>query len=397
MRWTAEFLVGLFILIAVTLFAYFTIRIGRITWRAPARWEVRFDDVSGLREGDPVLVLGAGVGRVARLNLQTDHVLVTLELTQPVELFEDYEISIRAPSVLASFHVYIKPGTPSRPEVPDYAALRGQTPLGLFGDVKRGFEEFAHEEGALGKLLLGAKGYERLTSILARADQITADFQKGEAVLGDLLLGKQAHADLAKTLENAKGLSADLSGKTGALGRLLLSDAARADIDKILANATGVIQRAQEDGGLGHLLLGKDPLERLSATLDNVRSLAAKLDKDDGHLGRMLLGEKPHGDLTATLKDARDVVQKVSQGNGTIARLINDAALYNDLQRTSDTFAKIAADISDGKGTIGKLVTDSGLHDAAMKLLKQISSAIEDAREQAPISAFTGALLGGFR
>ena len=98
-----------------------------------------------------------------------------------------------------------------------------------------------------------------------------------------------------------------------------------------------------------------------------------------------------------TSKDAREVVQKVNQGDGTIARLINDAAMYNDLKKTMDTFAKVAADISEGKGTIGKLVADSGLHDTAMKVLKQISSAIEDAREQAPISAFSGALLGGFR
>jgi len=431
MRWTAEFIVGLFVLIALALFAYFTISIGRFTFRPPEIWTVRFDDVSGLKDGDPVLALGARVGRVSHFEFQTDHVDVTLELTDHVDLFEDYDISVRAPSVLANFHVYIKPGTAAKPKVTDLAHLRGQSPIGLFGDVKRAIDDLTREEGGLGRLLLGAKGYERLTSIIERADKIAAEFQKGDGHLGDLLLGKQAHADLTKTLENAKGLSADLSGKTGALGRLLLSDAARADIDKILANAQSVTQRAQEDGGLGHLILGKDPFERLNAALDNAKSLSAKLDRNDGHLGRMLLGEKPHGDLAATLdnaknvaadlkandgalgrllvgresydrvagtlKDAREVVQKVNQGDGTIARLINDAAMYNDLKKTMDTFAKVAADISEGKGTIGKLVADSGLHDTAMKVLKQISSAIEDAREQAPISAFSGALLGGFR
>jgi fructose-bisphosphate aldolase class 1 len=62
-----------------------------------------------------------------------------------------------------------------------------------------------------------------------------------------------------------------------------------------------------------------------------------------------------------------------------------------------DTLGKVADDIAAGKGTVGKLLTDSGLHDTALKVLKQISQAIEDAREQAPVSAFTGALFGGFR
>ena len=100
MRWSAQFVVGLFVLAALVLFSIFTIRIGKFSWEKPEHWTVRFDDVSGLKEGDPVLALGARVGKVDRFEFSVDHVVAHLEIYQRLDLYEDYELSIRAPTIL---------------------------------------------------------------------------------------------------------------------------------------------------------------------------------------------------------------------------------------------------------------------------------------------------------
>ena len=156
MRWTSELIVGFLVLVALALFAYFTVNIGDIRWtRRTQHWQVRFTDVSGLKEGDPVLVLGAKVGKVTRFDLQADHVVAHLELFQPVALHADYAISIRAPSILASMHVFVAPGSPDQPRHTDVADLRGRPAGGLFGDaLGKLVDQLKAREGGLGRLLV---------------------------------------------------------------------------------------------------------------------------------------------------------------------------------------------------------------------------------------------------
>jgi phospholipid/cholesterol/gamma-HCH transport system substrate-binding protein len=49
--------------------------------------------------------------------------------------------------------------------------------------------------------------------------------------------------------------------------------------------------------------------------------------------------------------------------------------------------------INSGQGTLGKLINDRGLHSEADKLVKDLREAIEDTREQAPITSFIRAAL----
>ena len=49
------------------------------------------------------------------------------------------------------------------------------------------------------------------------------------------------------------------------------------------------------------------------------------------------------------------------------------------------------------EGTIAKLVNDPALYDEARKLFRSLGEAVEDAREQAPISAFSSVVFGAFQ
>ena len=134
MRWTSEFLVGLFALVALALFTFFTIRLGQFAWRDTQCWTVRFPDVSGLKDGDPVLALGARIGKVRDLEFKGDHILAVLDIHKPIDLHDDYKIDIRSPSILASHHIFIQPGTPDKPVLTDCLELKGHPAGGLLGD-----------------------------------------------------------------------------------------------------------------------------------------------------------------------------------------------------------------------------------------------------------------------
>lgn len=57
---------------------------------------------------------------------------------------------------------------------------------------------------------------------------------------------------------------------------------------------------------------------------------------------------------------------------------------------------QITDKINNGQGTLGKLITEDSIHSDAGKLVKDLREAIEDSREQAPVTSFIRAALLAF-
>lgn len=57
---------------------------------------------------------------------------------------------------------------------------------------------------------------------------------------------------------------------------------------------------------------------------------------------------------------------------------------------------EITQKINTGQGTLGKLLNDNRAHDSADNLIKELRDAIEDTREQAPVTSFLRAALMAF-
>lgn len=94
--------------LAVLAFFWFS---GRIEDRSQRDVEVRFADVTGLRVGDPVEVLGLPRGRVAALELDGDRVACRVRLDRRVLLSENAAFAIRSVSYLGSDrYLMVTPG-----------------------------------------------------------------------------------------------------------------------------------------------------------------------------------------------------------------------------------------------------------------------------------------------
>ncbi|MGQ9464401.1 MAG: MlaD family protein [bacterium] len=113
-------LVGIYILGGVILFVIFYILLsGRISLHPTREIKVYFDDVTGLRTGDPVIIYGLEKGRVKSLQLENNRVLVILAIDHGMQLFDDSKITIRLVNYLGSDrYIKILPGTSG--VIPEY-------------------------------------------------------------------------------------------------------------------------------------------------------------------------------------------------------------------------------------------------------------------------------------
>ena len=68
----------------------------------------------------------------------------------------------------------------------------------------------------------------------------------------------------------------------------------------------------------------------------------------------------------------------------------------DNIHQTLKNIREITDKINSGEGTIGKLINEDTVHSKATNLLKDMDEAIEDSREQAPITSFLKAAMTVF-
>ena len=119
-----EVTVGAFMFMILLALGFFTIVLSRQNiFTTTYRFDVVFENVKGLREGDNVFVRGVSIGKIKTLQIKPDGVHVSVNLEQPVELHEDYAIEILPSSVLGGRYLNIYEGSHSTPVIPKGAVL----------------------------------------------------------------------------------------------------------------------------------------------------------------------------------------------------------------------------------------------------------------------------------
>ena len=74
--------------------------------------------------------------------------------------------------------------------------------------------------------------------------------------------------------------------------------------------------------------------------------------------------------------------------------LFGDLEVHAQLKQISANVASITEKIDTGKGALGILIGDEEMGIRLRRILNQVSRALEDAREAAPISNFVQVFLG---
>ncbi|MGC1256316.1 MAG: MlaD family protein, partial [Candidatus Acidiferrales bacterium] len=73
-----------------------------------------FEDISGLKIGDPVEIAGVPVGKVTAISLRDDHADVSMHLNKGVEIDSDAIAAIKTNGIIGDKYVSIAPGAGDR-------------------------------------------------------------------------------------------------------------------------------------------------------------------------------------------------------------------------------------------------------------------------------------------
>ena len=219
-----QLLLGIFFIVALSILAFYTLFLTDIhVFSKPVLMTVYFEDANNLREGDPVQLLGARIGRVKTVtpvpaSERKKRIRVVLSLDEEVELVEDASISIRETSLLGGRHVAIDTGTFGGPrlEPNEDGAYFGQVyknPIASFGDIGEQLSVVLSENRA------------SIKSFLANLDATMADVRAGKGLFGRLMTNEELAtdasavvADARKFMANASDASEQLKSGKGVLG-----------------------------------------------------------------------------------------------------------------------------------------------------------------------------------
>jgi len=359
--------IGLFFFLSLALLAVMTVSIQEFTFRDKSLASIVFSRVRGLEVGDPVLVLGAEIGKVHSITVRPREgrqrrVLVAVATTEPIVLFDDYRILLRENSLIGGQRIDVDPGAEGEPFVADpERVLQGMSSTTAF----EGIEELIRENR------------DSVHRIVENLETLTDRMRAGEGLVGSLFADRQLQDDVLgiihdvqATATDLREIVADVKAGEGTLGRFLRDETIFEDARETLA---AVREAGESVGRVGELL-----------------------ETGDGSLAKFLREPTIHDQVVDILEDARTLTADLTEGRGTLGRLWQDETLYDRVTAVMDDLEAITGKVRAGEGTLGKLVNDDALHEDLTAAIRGMRGSLEDAREAAPIATFAGLLFAAF-
>lgn len=282
---TTEIVVGAFMFVILVVLLTLTLVISQNRFFERAYFlEVHFENIGGLRNGEPVFMRGVQIGNVNEINVPKNGrgVDLKLRLTRPVELHVDYRFIIEPSSMLGGMRLLVDEGSESQPLLPEegYASLKGQPVSNLLDEATQTIH-LIREALVDGGVLEDIQGFTRnLRAISEKVDQ-------GEGTVARLINDPTLHDQLLSLTDNFNEVSADakqvfarIEKGEGTVGKLLSSDAQLyEDLRETVSALRDFTKRLNEEQGTLTLLMTEDVLYRkvvslvdeARATLDDFR------------------------------------------------------------------------------------------------------------------------------
>jgi phospholipid/cholesterol/gamma-HCH transport system substrate-binding protein len=308
-------------------------------------YEVRFDSVAGLAEGNPVKISGVTVGVVKDIVLPRDPKMRDVDISLMVDrkfaerIRRDSRARLKKLGLLAGdSYIDITPGSPKFDALEPGSIIPAQRQTNVDQLISSG-EDLVDNFVQI--------SYS-LKNILSRVD-------RGEGLLGELTTAPETKQRLTDTvlttLNKTNSLLSHVESGKGLVGKLVYDDAYAEQLTASLQATAGSLQSLVSDvqggfkAGNGMLpALLNDPegkkkvfalVDNLDKTSQNLATFSATLQTGQGILPR-LLNDKPYGDqalneFTGLLTQLNQTVGKLNQGEGTAGKLISDPSVYESV------------------------------------------------------------------
>ena len=263
--------------------AVFTVGLFWLTGRSikstGVKAQVVFANVSGLKQGDPVMVSGVKKGRVQSVKLErVGKVDVVLELASDVKPHIDASASVGSTDFFGARFVDFSPGDDQKPYLQDGHQIIGTTPPALM-DVATGVATRANE------LIGNASG----------------------------IVNQQLAEDIHNTLvATQRGLNVLTEAGSGPMIRQ--ATATLSSVERVMAHIDTILGNGKRIDSLGSNIT--DLTNQLSQATASLNGLLAKVNKGEGTLGRLASDSTLYNDLHKTLNALTDLLTDLKERPG---------------------------------------------------------------------------------
>ena len=349
--------------------------------------EVYFPEAGSADVGTNVMVLGKKVGKVGAIDVvyeRSEHpVRMLLLLREAIPLTSAMKIEVRDAGVLGGKQIYIDPGRGA--PLPPNTELRGRAEKGAFDRIG----DIADGQGELG---------ESLNKTLASIRKFFDHMNDKESTVGQLTQSRVLHDEILVTIQRLDKIFEAIQGGRSPLGRLAMDTAMGERLQFLIDNLAQASETlTRKDGTLGMLLNDTEAAADLRATLDDIAALTAGARAGDGTIGKLFRDTKMADQLASALASLDLLLQKANDPNaGVVGALTSDPATAEHLRVALANIRDVTDSLRKSEGALGVLINDKDVGIRLRRIFTQVSRALEDAREAAPISNFVQVLLGTF-
>jgi phospholipid/cholesterol/gamma-HCH transport system substrate-binding protein len=169
----------------------------------------------------------------------------------------------------------------------------------MVDDVKKG-------RGSLGKLLVDQAAYNRLNSVLGRADDLIAGIQAGQGTLGQLVTNDRLYTKVDSVTVRLDDVLAAVQQQKGSLGKFVYDPSVHDEVRQFLANGNGMIADVRNGKGtLGKLATDDSLFVKYREIGDNLASATAKLNSNEGTVGKLFSDPQFYDNMTGLAGDMR--------------------------------------------------------------------------------------------
>jgi len=113
-KYSKETVVGIFVVIGLICIGYMAVNLGNVGFIGENTYSLfaKFNTVTGLREGNPVNMLGLEIGRVQKFTMDQENQVVVVEfkINKGVEIFDDAIASVKTEGLIGDKFVSIDAG-----------------------------------------------------------------------------------------------------------------------------------------------------------------------------------------------------------------------------------------------------------------------------------------------
>jgi phospholipid/cholesterol/gamma-HCH transport system substrate-binding protein len=415
----AEVIVGLVFVAGVSLLGLYTIVITKVTLGATKNYKVYFSEVYGLKEGDPVRVEGFEVGEVQSLRpLPEGGIMAVLRVSEDVQIYRaGSEVRVTPFSPLGGRVVEIERGKAASK---DTYSWFGKAAGALAQDQADTIQGVA--EGELLQTLnqLVEQNRDSVRRIVQNLETVSDQLTKTDNILGYLINSTEGQ-------ERIQGVVDGMSSSAGRLERILgrieqgegvvgglvtPGTAIGRDVEATVASArsafdsaSNILVRADEGRSAVGVLVSERP-ELADATqgiVTDVKVITGRVAAGEGTIGKLVHDDRLYEGAASTAENLATLTKNVNEGHGVIGVLSEEKA-GDDVRAILDHGASIAAAVDDPEaGTLGLVIHDDVLRGRVSRIVTEVErlvvefrDSLEDAREQAPVNAFIGAVFAAF-